>query len=177
MAVSTTMYPVVSATPGLYIVAGAFKPNGSSAIDNDNNFPPGTSLFTAARSTTGVYTVTLTQKPNRIHSVTAYYMASTASARKIALNSVVDSTGVITLTHLDHDAVATQIDAAGDDGVSAGADATWDATTGTHVDDASDHLIAGAAAMTAAADIAAASGTMVHFVAICEDSSITVKEI
>lgn len=177
MAVSTTMYPVVSATPGLYIVAGAFKPNGSSAIDNDNNFPPGTSLFTAARSTTGVYTVTLTQTPNRIHSVTAYYMASTASARKIALNSVVNSTGVITLTHLDLDNVFDKVEDAGDDGILAGADETWDATTAVHVDDAADHLKDAGTTAATAADIAAASGTMVHFVAICEDSSITVKEI
>lgn len=44
---------------GLVTIAGAFRPNGGSAIDNTLNKGVG---YTVARSGTGVYTVTLESK-------------------------------------------------------------------------------------------------------------------
>lgn len=42
----------------VYIVAGSFRPNSTSAVDNTLNTGKG---FTVARTTAGVYTVTLTE--------------------------------------------------------------------------------------------------------------------
>ena len=49
-------HDVQALNPGIKIVAGRFKPNGSSAIDNTANLGNG---FTVARTTTGTYTITL----------------------------------------------------------------------------------------------------------------------
>ena len=49
-------YGVQALQPELKIIAGTFKPNAGSAIDNDNNAGTG---FTVARTGTGQYTVTL----------------------------------------------------------------------------------------------------------------------
>ena len=51
-----TFYDVQAVNPGVKIIAGTFKPNGSSAIDNTANAGAG---FTVERTGTGQYTVTL----------------------------------------------------------------------------------------------------------------------
>ena len=53
---SKTFYDVQAVNPGVKIIAGTFKPNGSSAIDNTANAGAG---FTVERTGTGQYTVTL----------------------------------------------------------------------------------------------------------------------
>ena len=49
-------HDVQALNPGIKIIAGRFKPNGSSAIDNTENLGNG---FTVAYTTTGTYTITL----------------------------------------------------------------------------------------------------------------------
>lgn len=199
----TTFYPAVTDVKGTYIVAGSFAPNGTSAVDNTSNNPTG--KFTVARTGPGVFTVTLTETPNNILYVDAKYRGATASLITPVINSYVSTTGVITITCIDVDAAAALVDAGGDalvlaaahtsdaatDLATAAADTTWDSGTASAAndsstdltassvdyDDAGDQLIAGAAAFTAAADVTAAAGTRIEFIAICENSYIPTKEI
>lgn len=58
------------------VIAGSFKPNGSSALDATDNKGEG---FTAAYTTTGVYTVTLADRYGACHAATASLRQETRS--------------------------------------------------------------------------------------------------
>ena len=64
--------------PHVKIICGSFKPNGSSAVDNDSNTGAG---WTVARSGTGIFTVTLGDTYPGILSATC----------SVALNAVADT--------------------------------------------------------------------------------------
>jgi len=71
-------FDVQALNPHVKIVCGSFKPNGSSAVDNDDNTGTG---FTVARGGTGSFTVTLDAK----------YPALLSGQCSLALNAAADS--------------------------------------------------------------------------------------
>ena len=71
-------YDVQALNPHVKIIAGSFKPNGSSAVANTDNTGTG---FTVARSGTGSFTVTLDAK----------YPGLLSGQCSLALNAVADS--------------------------------------------------------------------------------------
>lgn len=62
---------------GRVVISGSFRPNGSSAIDNTLNTGSG---FTVAYTTTGVYTITLSDS----------YVALVSAQATIAMNAATD---------------------------------------------------------------------------------------
>jgi len=109
------------------IIAGAFKPNGSSAIDETENTSNGWSV---AWTSTGKYTVTLEDVYSKLLSATVSLAQETAGDQVVSVGAV-DVTSAKTIEIF-----------------------AWD--------------ISG----TAVADIAAASGSMIHFCFILKNSSV-----
>lgn len=71
-------FDVQALNPNVKVVCGSFKPNGSSAVDNDDNTGTG---WTVARGGTGSFTVTLGDK----------YPALLSGQCSLALNAAADS--------------------------------------------------------------------------------------
>jgi len=71
-------FDVQALNPHVKIICGSFKPNGSSAVDNDSNTGAG---FTVARGGTGSFTVTLDAK----------YPGLLSGQCSLALNAAADS--------------------------------------------------------------------------------------
>src|SRR5688572_11206516 len=74
-------------------ISGAFKPNGAGAIDNTLNKGQG---FTAAYTTTGTYTVTLTDKYGKVRSCLAKLVQATRT-QTVEVKSAVATTGLIVI--------------------------------------------------------------------------------
>ena len=83
---SKIFYGVQAAQPSMKIIAGTFKPNGSSAIDNTANAGTG---FTVERTGTGQYTVTLDES----------YPGLISAQATAALNAAADTYMQITGAH------------------------------------------------------------------------------
>ena len=83
---SKIFYGVQAAQPSMKIIAGTFKPNGSSAIDNTANAGTG---FTVERTGTGQYTVTLDES----------YPGLISAQATAALNTAADTYMQITGAH------------------------------------------------------------------------------
>ena len=84
-----TFYDVQAANPGVKIIAGTFKPNGGSAVDNDSNVGTG---FTVARTGTGEFTVTLGDSYPGLISAQATTALNTAAATFMQITGAPDVT-------------------------------------------------------------------------------------
>ena len=86
---SKIFYGVQAAQPSMKIIAGTFKPNGSSAIDNTANAGTG---FTVERTGTGEYTVTLDESYPGLISAQATAALNTAAATFMQITGAHDVT-------------------------------------------------------------------------------------
>jgi len=86
---SKIFYGVQAAQPSMKIIAGTFKPNGSSAIDNTANAGTG---FTVERTGTGQYTVTLDESYPGLISAQATAALNTAAATFMQITGAHDVT-------------------------------------------------------------------------------------
>ena len=86
---SKIFYGVQAAQPSMKIIAGTFKPNGSSAISNDANVGTG---FTVERTGTGQYTVTLDESYPGLISAQATAALNSAAATFMQITGAHDVT-------------------------------------------------------------------------------------
>jgi hypothetical protein len=91
---SKIFYGVQAAQPSMKIIAGTFKPNGSSAISNDVNVGTG---FTVERTGTGQYTVTLDESYPGLISAQATAALNTAAATFMQITGAHDVTTAKTI--------------------------------------------------------------------------------
>ena len=82
--------PVKSRSPGVCMIAGRFRPNGSSAVDNTLNQGDG---FSVARSGAGAFTLTITGKWTKLLALECQVWGNALTA-----GSVVQVVGAISLT-------------------------------------------------------------------------------
>jgi hypothetical protein len=87
-------YGTQALQPELKIIAGTFKPNAGSAIDNDANVGTG---FTVARTGTGQYTVTLDDGYPGLISAQATAALNAAAATFMQITSAPDVTTAKTI--------------------------------------------------------------------------------
>jgi len=87
-------HDVQALNPGIKIIAGTFKPNGSGAVDNTANVGNG---FTVARTGTGQYTVTLDDGYPGLISAQATAALSSAAATFMQITGAHDVSSAKTI--------------------------------------------------------------------------------
>ena len=108
---SKIFYGVQAAQPSMKIIAGPFKPNGSSAIDNTANAGTG---FTVERTGTGQYTVTLDESYPGLISAQATAALNSAAATFMQITGAHDVTTAKTIVFTALSTSSTAAPAAAD---------------------------------------------------------------
>lgn len=99
-----------------YIASGTFYPNGGSAIVATSN--TGTAGWTVARTSQGVFTVTLDRKWLYIAGKTCSLQLHTAAATQVQFGDISLSAGTIVIRNIDTSAVAQDIAANANNSIS-----------------------------------------------------------
>lgn len=84
--------------PGGVIIAGRFKPNGSSAMDQTETYGRG---FTVAYTSTGLYTITFTDKYNQLISFVPSLAEGTAGDQYVIGGTYTASAKTMTIQAWD----------------------------------------------------------------------------
>lgn len=100
---SRNTYRPRSLNPEAVCIAGSFAPNGSSAVSAASRKGRG---FTVARTSTGLFTVTFTDKFAALLSATASLQQATAGDQTILVGTWTASTKALILTVWDISAAA-----------------------------------------------------------------------
>ena len=87
-------YPVQALNPQMKIIAGSFLPNGSSAVASATTTGQG---YTVARTSTGLFTITLTDKYNSLLSGQVS-LALNAVAQTVVQFGAIDVSSAKTIT-------------------------------------------------------------------------------
>lgn len=94
---------VLSIGRNIHIVAGSFAPNGSSAIDATSNLGSGWSV---AYTSTGLYTITFSNKWNNLVSFTATIMLASGDDKHPQVGAYSAANRTITIRSWDASAAA-----------------------------------------------------------------------
>jgi len=154
-------YDVQSLNPNAKVIAGSFLPNGSSAIANTSNTGQG---FTVAYTSTGKYTITLTDKFNSLLSGQLTLAMTAVSGNSLEWGAIdVSSAKTLVINNVTHTHVTAVTAGTAGDAVTNNA-GTLESTGGQD--------LTSAVATVANADIASNAANRIHFVLVLSNTNV-----